>query len=125
MNKGLFRYRWLIGSCMALAMILGAMVGFSKITEAASAYDFGSVTLRQGSVGAQVINVQGTLRWPSCGGYDLVPSGVFDANTAAAVRSFQASRGLMSDGIVGPNTRVALAACLNQEIAITAARYAH
>jgi peptidoglycan hydrolase-like protein with peptidoglycan-binding domain len=53
-------------------------------------------TLRQNATGSLVGLVQRFLGIPE--------NQNFDANTAAAVRQFQASRGLVADSIVGPNT---------------------
>ena len=41
-------------------------------------------------------------------GFRLKTDGVFGADTEAKVRSFQRSRGLKIDGIVGPATRSAV-----------------
>lgn len=66
----------------------------------------GSPTLRQGSRGQAVVELQNLLR---ARGFDPGPSdGVFGPNTAAKVRAFQASRRLTVDGVVGPNTWRAL-----------------
>ncbi|MCP4904512.1 MAG: AAA family ATPase [bacterium] len=46
--------------------------------------------------------------------FDDSPSGRFDDPTRAAVRRFQSSRGLVSDGIVGPLTQIALYARLSR-----------
>lgn len=53
-------------------------------------------TLRQGSKGAFVMEVQTKLGMPV--------DGTFGPKTLAAVKSFQSSRGLTSDGVVGPMT---------------------
>jgi peptidoglycan L-alanyl-D-glutamate endopeptidase CwlK len=65
-------------------------------------------TLKLGSTGPQVARLQQLLeqRGFSPGGLD----GQFGANTDAAVRAFQASRGLARDGQAGPNTFAALEA---------------
>lgn len=64
-----------------------------------------STVLRAGSTGESVKILQATLNGK---GYRLVADGVFGPKTAAAVRKFQADRGLKADGIVGPRTWSAL-----------------
>jgi hypothetical protein len=64
-------------------------------------------TLRVGSRGDAVSALQQALNVQL--GLSLSTDGVFGARTAAAVRAFQASRGLVADGVVGPATRAALA----------------
>jgi GH25 family lysozyme M1 (1,4-beta-N-acetylmuramidase) len=59
------------------------------------------VTVQQGSTGAAVDAVQAEL---NAHGASLPVNGVFDAGTAAAVESFQSSKGLDPDGVVGPDT---------------------
>jgi hypothetical protein len=56
--------------------------------------------LAEGAQGSGVSAVQRALGIPA--------SGVFDQRTEAAVRSFQRRRGLLVDGIVGPQTSGAL-----------------
>ncbi|MEA5571477.1 peptidoglycan-binding protein [Calothrix sp. UHCC 0171] len=60
----------------------------------------GPVTLAVGSQGASVIQVQRVLGVPTTGFYGSI--------TARAVRNFQLNNGLLADGKVGPQTRVAL-----------------
>lgn len=63
-------------------------------------------TLRQGSRGAAVAQLQGLLRQR---GFDPGPSdGIFGPRTGDAVRRFQAAHGLVVDGVVGPQTWGAL-----------------
>lgn len=67
-----------------------------------------STILRIGSRGPEVENLQRLLN--SHGARPSVdPDGNFGPLTAAAVREFQRSRGLNTDGIVGPQTWAALA----------------
>lgn len=63
------------------------------------------VLLRRGSVGDDVRVVQLAL---VRAGHDVVIDGVFGRRTEAATIRFQAERGLIEDGIVGPATREAL-----------------
>jgi hypothetical protein len=63
------------------------------------------VTLRVGARGQSVVNLQRDL---TRHGIRLAVDGVFGAHTAAAVRRFQAVRGLVADGVVGPLTWQAL-----------------
>lgn len=65
--------------------------------------DKGRPTLRRGSEGDLVKEVQKKL---GLVGNDA--DGIFGSITEAAVRSFQRAHGLVPDGIVGPNTWIAL-----------------
>jgi peptidoglycan hydrolase-like protein with peptidoglycan-binding domain len=62
-------------------------------------------TLKQGAKGAAVVELQNLLRGK---GYSVSADGDFGPRTAAAVKSFQSSRGLVADGVVGPKTWAAL-----------------
>ncbi|MFC4425092.1 N-acetylmuramoyl-L-alanine amidase [Deinococcus navajonensis] len=62
-------------------------------------------TVRQGDSGPAVQAAQGQL---AARGYSVTVDGVFGPGTDTAVRSFQSSRGLSADGVVGPNTWHAL-----------------
>ncbi len=60
----------------------------------------GPVTLSLNSQGASVVQVQRVLGLPTTGFYGTI--------TQRAVRNFQVNNGLLADGTVGPQTRVAL-----------------
>jgi hypothetical protein len=59
----------------------------------------------QGATGPRARIVQALLQ---AHGYELTADGIFGPNTAAAVRAFQAAKGLGVDGIVGSHTMAAL-----------------
>ncbi|MEH2417333.1 peptidoglycan-binding domain-containing protein [Nostoc sp.] len=61
----------------------------------------GSVILTPGSKGLLVRDVQTALG-------NLTVDGIYGRETVSRVRSFQASKGLLVDGVVGPETRSAL-----------------
>jgi len=64
--------------------------------------------LKKGSSGPDVMNLQSTLKQL---GFDPIGiDGEFGSGTEAAVIAFQNSKGLVADGIVGPNTAAALQA---------------
>lgn len=60
----------------------------------------GPVTLGAGSTGAAVTQVQRIL--------GIAPTGYYGSITERAVRNFQLNNGLLADGRVGPQTRVAM-----------------
>ncbi|OKH49784.1 hypothetical protein NIES2101_20335 [Calothrix sp. HK-06] len=60
----------------------------------------GTVTLNPGSAGAAVSQVQRRL--------GIAPTGYYGTITERAVRNFQLNNGLLADGRVGPQTRIAL-----------------
>lgn len=62
-------------------------------------------TIRYGSRGNAVVRLQLALRALK---YDLEPDGIFGSMTRECVKTFQATRGLKVDGIVGPKTWAAL-----------------
>ena len=62
-------------------------------------------TLRRGSAGDAVRNLQGLL---AAAGYRVSADGVFGRLTESAVRDFQRARALVVDGIAGPRTLEAL-----------------
>ncbi len=69
--------------------------------------DFGAdwPVLRSGKIGRDVVAAQYLLRER---GYSLAVDGEFGAATASTVKTFQRSRGLSADGVVGPATWDAL-----------------
>ena len=79
--------------------------------DAGEVYDFETLalespvsrpTLRQGSSGSAVTDLQRQL---AAAGFSPGPAdGIFGAQTGAAVKSFQRSRGITADGIVGSQT---------------------
>lgn len=60
---------------------------------------------RIGDQGSEVAEIQGQL---ASLGYDVAADGDFGPATAEAIKSFQSSRGLDADGLVGPTTYAAL-----------------
>jgi peptidoglycan hydrolase-like protein with peptidoglycan-binding domain len=66
-----------------------------------------SGSLRRGAQGAAVVELQNALK---AQGFDPGPAdGDFGPQTEAAVKAFQAAKGLEVDGVAGPKTRAALA----------------
>lgn len=60
-------------------------------------------TLKSGSKGTGVTNLQKFLNW--YGKYGLTVDGKFGAKTAAALKKFQKSEGITADGIYGKNSQ--------------------
>ena len=70
-----------------------------------------SSILKQGSRGSAVKKLQDNLR--TLGVYNSRSTGYYGPVTKNAVISFQKSKGLKADGIVGPNTQAKIQAALN------------
>ena len=64
-----------------------------------------NASLRPFAPGPEVVRLQILLR---AAGYELEPDGRFGPMTRECVKSFQAARGIRSDGTVGPKTWDAL-----------------
>lgn len=64
-----------------------------------------NIIVRQGQQGAQGCYIQACLIHL---GYGIAFDGIYGANTAAAVKNFQANNGLAVDGLVGPATKAKL-----------------
>jgi N-acetyl-anhydromuramyl-L-alanine amidase AmpD len=85
------------------AAVAAIMAGTGVVRPTIPAVDSANrPTLRRGDRGSQVQLIQTRVGVPG--------TGTFDADTEAAVRAFQRSRGLVPDGIVGPKTWAVLMA---------------
>ncbi|MCM3596881.1 L,D-transpeptidase family protein [Metabacillus idriensis] len=89
----------------SIALASGYKVSGSKAVPSKPAASSGQ-NLRKGSRGSEVKQLQQLLT--SKGFNTKGIDGIFGNNTDKAVRSFQKSKKLTADGIVGPNTRKAL-----------------
>ncbi len=94
----------------ALMAQISALSGGSQTPAPAMSYDFGMVTLKQGSTGASVMALQNFLN--AHAGAMLTVDGNFGSGTKAAVMAWQASKGLSADGAFGPASRAAAQAQL-------------
>ena len=86
-------------------LFLGLLMFFSS---ASASYTFTLPTLRQGSSGAEVVQLQTFL---NTGGYAtpaLVADGSFGPATAVAVKAWQSSVSLTADGVVGSQSMAIL-----------------
>ncbi len=87
---------------------LAVFVAVLAAASVASAYTFTPPTLRVGSTGTAVMELQKIL---NAGGYAnpaLVTDGSFGQKTATAVMAWQAAAGLTADGVVGPASMAVL-----------------
>jgi peptidoglycan hydrolase-like protein with peptidoglycan-binding domain len=100
-------------------ILIGAfMVAALGVASANASFTYTSF-LKQGSKGASVMSLQQTLNMTSCqvaaagkAGSPGMETSYFGPATTAAVKCFQASKGLTADGLVGKNTGAALAAVM-------------
>lgn len=94
---------------LALGVTTAAVLGLVAPAQAFSQAAFH--TQSNGNRGVDVLAVQYLLQ---SHGISVAADGVFGSGTAGAVRSFQASRGLDQDGVVGPQTWGALVPTVRQ-----------
>jgi hypothetical protein len=90
---------------IAVALSIGGAVATVAQPALAHGADTPVEIVRRGSSGFRVLQVQYVLRSL---GYQIAADGRFGPATERAVKAFQASRGLVADGIVGPKTAAAL-----------------
>lgn len=79
----------------------------SQDTQKSSAtpyYNFGTVTLRRGSTGLAVVELQKFLNDKE--GLGLVLDGKLGPKTIEVIRKWQSAHGLVVDGLVGPKTKI-------------------
>lgn len=113
--SNLLKSKFLFGVvAFATVAIVAGVLMMTAATSASAAY-MHTVTLKQGSTGAQVMELQKTLNMTTCKvatagvGSPGMESSYFGSLTKGAVMCFQALKGLVADGIVGPMTGGALA----------------
>jgi hypothetical protein len=94
-------------SVAAFALLALVAVGSKAVN--AETWDFGTTTLKTGSSGTYVMNLQTALN--TCASAGLTADGSFGPKTDAAVRAFQTAHALVADGLVGMNTKAALNSC--------------
>ena len=85
-------------SCLCLLSAITALAGMSSASEAK--------VLKLGDNGPDVVNLQQRLQ--ELGYFNRRPTGFFREITREAVVKFQQRKGLMADGVVGPQTEAAL-----------------
>src|SRR3989344_3918367 len=84
---------------VGVMIVAAIVVAFAMFATTALAYTH-TVTLMQGSSGAQVMSLQQAL--------GVTADGSFGPITKAAVMAYQSSHGLVADGVVGPMTGASL-----------------
>jgi hypothetical protein len=87
----------------------GSVVSVPSTSSESSAYNFGAVTLRLGSRGAAVKELQRFLNNKLNLGLKL--DGILGAKTIAVIKKWQKSHGLVADGLIGNKTK----AMMNEE----------
>lgn len=88
-----------LGLSGSQAAVIQALVSGGSTTTTSS-YDFGTATLRVGSTGQYVTNLQMFLNSAINAG--LTTDGVFGQGTKAKVAAWQSVNGLVADGVFGP-----------------------
>ena len=91
--------KWMASTVIASTLLLTPLQAFANI---------GDQTLWQGQNHSDVRQLQQLLKNKGSFTYSGSLTTYFGTNTAAAVKSFQKSHGLVADGIVGKNTYNAL-----------------
>lgn len=80
-------------------------------------YDFGTTTIKKGSTGDAVKEIQRFLNNTLT--LSLEENGTLDTQTIEAIKEWQTSHSLTSDGIVGAKTKIAMYSSVNQNAGAT------
>ncbi|MFA6077135.1 MAG: peptidoglycan-binding protein [Candidatus Paceibacterota bacterium] len=80
-------------------------------------YNFGSVTLKNGSTGEAVMEIQRFLN--NTLDLSLELDGILDAEIITTIKEWQSNNDLVADGIVGAKTKAMMYSSVNQEIITT------
>src|SRR3989344_3488561 len=96
--SNLLKSKFLMGVLVVAALVLGGVVAVAPAS--ASADCAITMTLRQGSTGAEVMCLQSIV--------GASADGKFGPMTLASVMAWQSGHGLVADGVVGPLTRAAM-----------------
>lgn len=86
-----------------VALLFTSLVLYNRIGDTPAEPTFSAATLKVGSAGSDVSELQGRLKY--LGYYDGAVDGVFGSRTKNAVTWFQWEFGLTSDGVVGSATK--------------------
>ena len=97
-----------------MLLLAGILLASASYSYASDILTFGSVTLRPGSTGQYVMNLQTVLNQVSPATTPLVVDGHFGSGTKSVVAAFQSTSGLTPDGVVGVLTKQLLVAWENQ-----------
>jgi N-acetylmuramoyl-L-alanine amidase len=98
--------RRLIVMTIAATLLVLSLYTLKDELPGRSSETFSSATIKQGSSGKDVVELQGRLRY--LGYYDGKITGQFDSKTKNAVTWFQWKFGMKSDGVVGAQTKLKL-----------------
>ena len=89
---------------MCMVFVLFGAYQYKHMTE--SAATFSNATIKYGSTGQDVNELQGRLKF--LGYYDGKVDGVFGSSTLESVKWFQWKFGMKADGVAGPKTKLKL-----------------
>src|SRR3989344_1222702 len=127
--SNLFKSKLILGGMMAAVLVVAGVASAQMTTSTtsttttvvASGYTYSGV-MKQGMSGPGISTLQAALNEVNFG-TTIVVDGKFGPATLAAVIKFQASKGLVADGVVGPITGAALTAATRAVITIPAGPY--
>ncbi|HIW33231.1 MAG TPA: spore cortex-lytic enzyme [Candidatus Paenibacillus intestinavium] len=86
-----------------VVMLFSTLYMYNKFTDESTVPTFSSATLKVGSYGSDVSELQGRLKY--LGYFNGEVDGAFGSQTKSAVTWFQWEFGLTSDGVVGKSTK--------------------